>query len=91
MLRNPEPTGVVIGPLIATLESRIASRVSSGNRSPCSASAAEPAIRSTHSIAGTAASSTSRAAADTSGPMPSPGISVTRWRAVTRAPRGEAQ
>jgi len=86
MLRNPEPTGVVIGPLSATLEERIDSRVSSGKRSPCSAKAADPATRSTQPIPGTAVSSTSLAADDTSGPMPSPGISVTRCRPVTGAP-----
>ena len=43
MLRNPDPTGVVMGPLIATRASRIASSVSSGKRSPCSARAVEPA------------------------------------------------
>jgi hypothetical protein len=37
-----------------------------------------PAVRSTHSMSTPVASRTSRAAAATSGPMPSPGMSVTR-------------
>ena len=45
-----------------------------------------PPARWIHSIPGTAASRTSRAADDTSGPMPSPGISVTRCRPTTSAP-----
>jgi hypothetical protein len=86
MLRNPEPTGVVMGPLMATRDSRIDFSVSSGRRSPCSARATEPAWRSVHSMPETVASRTCRAAADTSGPMPSPGISVTRCRPATSAP-----
>ena len=86
MLRNPDPTGVVIGPLIATRDARIESSVSSGRSSACSSRAAVPASRSIHSIPETAASRTDRAAADTSGPMPSPGISVTRCRPPTAAP-----
>ncbi len=73
-LRNPVPTGVVIGPLIATRQSRIASRVSVGSSAPCVSSAAAPAGISIHSIPTSAASSTTLAAAATSGPMPSPGM-----------------
>ena len=73
-LRNPVPTGVVIGPLIATRASRIASRVSSGHQLAVASRAAVPAGRSTHSMPTSVASRTSRAAAATSGPIPSPGI-----------------
>ena len=39
----PPPTGVVSGPLIATLNSRIASTVSSGSHSPKRSLAFSPA------------------------------------------------
>ena len=51
-LRKPVPTGVVIGPLIATRAARIASRVASGRRSPCSAAPPiPPGARSSRSRA----------------------------------------
>ena len=77
-LRNPEPTGVVIGPLIATRESRIRSRTRSGSVVPSRARTSAPASSTTHSIGTPVASRTRRVASETSGPMPSPGMSVTR-------------
>ncbi len=77
-LRNPVPTGVVMGPLMATRQSRTAWSVSSGSSAPWLSRAAAPATASTHSMSPWAASRTSRVAAATSGPMPSPGMIVTR-------------
>jgi hypothetical protein len=77
-LRKPDPTGVVIGPLIATRESRIRSRTRSGSVVPSRASASAPASSTTHSIGTPVASSTRRVASETSGPMPSPGMRVTK-------------
>ena len=78
--RKPPPTGVVIGPFRATPFARIASSVSSGSGlPPCSSIAAAPAGRTSQSNSTPVASSTLRVASVSSGPMPSPGISVTRW------------
>ena len=73
-LRNPPPTGVVIGPLIATRQSRIASSVCSGSSAPSVSRAPAPAGISIHSIPTSAASSTTLVAAATSGPIPSPAM-----------------
>src|SRR5678815_1012876 len=77
-LRNPDPTGVVIGPLIATRESRIRSRTRPGRGVPSRSRTSAPASSIAHSMGTPLASSTRRVASETSGPMPSPGIRVTR-------------
>ncbi len=46
----PPPTGVVRGPLMATLNSRAASRVSSGSHSPVTSLPFSPAYTSIHWI-----------------------------------------
>src|SRR4051794_22766284 len=77
--RNPPPTGVVIGPLSATPFCLIDSSVSSGSGfPPWSAMASSPAGRTSHSNSTPVASRTRRVASVSSGPVPSPGISVTR-------------
>ncbi len=76
--RNPPPIGVVIGPFRATRLFRIESRTESGRGVPLFRIAASPASTTSHSMATPVASATSRAAAVTSGPIPSPGTSVTR-------------
>ena len=50
-----------------------------GSGVPCSAMTAAPASTRSHSKATPLASRTRVAASVSSGPMPSPGISVTRW------------
>ena len=77
-LRKPSPTGVVIGPLSATRLRRIDSSTCSGSGVPYSAMTASPASWTSHSKATPDASSTRRVASASSGPMPSPGIRVTR-------------
>src|ERR671937_667502 len=76
--RKPPPTGVVIGPLSATPVRRIESSVGSGSGLPpnCSITSA-PASRTSQSNSTPVASSTRRVASVSSGPVPSPGISVT--------------
>src|SRR5689334_18436945 len=77
--RKPSPIGVVIGPLSATLFCRIDSSVSSGSGfPPCSAMTPSPAGRTSHSNSTPVASSTRRVASVSSGPVPSPGMRVTR-------------
>ena len=78
-LRKPSPTGVVIGPLSATRLRRIDSRTWSGSGVPYSAMTASPASTVSHSNSMPVASRTRRVASASSGPMPSPGIRVTRW------------
>ena len=79
-LRKPSPTGVVIGPLSATLLRRIDSRTCSGSGVPYSAIDGLAGVHLTsHSNATPDASSTRRVASASSGPMPSPGMRVTRW------------
>ena len=82
-LRNPEPTGVVIGPLIATLVSRIGldHRVRQGRA--VLVHDVGPGLdvdpdRSRTPVAATA----TFAAAMISGPMPSPGMQVTRYSVI---------
>ena len=80
MLRNPVPTGVVIGPLIATRQPRIASSVALGEQvAVASRARRRPPACSSQVMPTSAASRTSRVAAATSGPMPSPGMSAIRW------------
>src|SRR3954463_6489738 len=77
--RNPTPTGVVIGPFSATPVSRIASSTSSGSGLPPYFSiTSAPASRTSQSNSTPVASRTRRVASVSSGPVPSPGMSVTR-------------
>ena len=75
-LRNPPPTGVVIGPLSPTRLRRTDSRTWSGSGVPYSAIAASPASTDSHSKPIPVASRTRVVASASSGPMPSPGIRV---------------
>src|SRR6185437_4080447 len=78
--RKPPPTGVVIGPFNATPLSRIASRTSGGSGLPPYRSiTSAPASRTSHSNSTPVASRTRRVASVNSGPVPSPGMSTTRW------------
>src|ERR1019366_7146211 len=81
-LFSPNPTGVSSGPLSTTLVRSIESLVSAGTPdvSPFSKTAA-PATASSQSMNTPAASITRIAERTTSGPTPSPGITVTRWAA----------
>src|ERR671931_1447743 len=77
--RKPPPTGVVIGPLSATPASRIAPRTSSGSGlPPCLSITSAPASRTSQSNSTPVASSTRRVASVSSGPVPSPGMRITR-------------
>src|SRR3954464_6842248 len=77
--RKPPPIGVVIGPFSATPVSRIASRTSCGSGlPPCLSMTSAPASCTSHSNATPVASRTRRVASVSSGPVPSPGINVTR-------------
>src|SRR3954452_21795220 len=76
--RCPEPTGVVVGPLSAIPRSRIESSVRSGSGLPSSSKTSTPAGCSSHSNSTSVASSTRRVASAISGPVPSPGMRVTR-------------
>src|SRR5215210_5924802 len=79
--RKPPPIGVVIGPLSATPVRRIASRTSSGSGfPPCLSFTSAPASRTSQSNSTPVASSTRRVASVSSGPVPSPGMSVTWCR-----------
>src|SRR5437660_5550723 len=69
--------GVARGPLRASLLRRIDSSVSAGMGVPWVGTAPAPAAARSHSSFAPAASMASTAALTTSGPMPSPGISVT--------------
>src|SRR5690348_1733778 len=78
--RKPPPTGVVIGPFSATPVSRIASRTSGGSGLPPYWSiTSAPASRTSQSNSTPVASRTRRVASVSSGPVPSPGMSTTRW------------
>ena len=76
-LRKPVPTGVVIGPLMATLVRRMASRTCSGSGVPYSSMTPRPASCTSHTIGTPVAAITVSRAAASSGPVPSPGIRVT--------------
>src|ERR687895_1451292 len=78
MERWPEPTGVVVGPLIAMPRSRMESSVRSGSGLPSSSWTSMPASWKSHSNSTPVASSTRRVASASSGPVPSPGMKVTR-------------
>src|SRR5204863_6626686 len=80
-LRMPPPTGVVSGPLIATLYAFTASSVSVGSHSPAAFFAFSPARISNHAsrrappyALATAASKTRTLARQMSGPVPSPSM-----------------
>src|SRR5437588_8511172 len=82
--RKPEPTGVVVGPLMPTPLRLIESSVRSGNGVPSSAYTSSPAGCSSQSNSTPVASSTRRVASTSSGPVPSPGMIVTLY-AMRRA------
>src|SRR5919109_5501392 len=72
--------GVVIGPLSATPFSRIDSRTCSGSGlPPCCSITSAPACCTSQSNSTPVASRTRRVASVSSGPVPSPGMRVTRW------------
>src|SRR5262249_42560234 len=77
--RKPVPIGVVIGPLSATPFCFTDASVSSGSGVPCSSMTSTPAWRTSHSRSTPVASMTRRVASVSSGPVPSPGMRVTRW------------
>ena len=76
-LLKPEPTGVVTGPLRAVPVSRTESRTRSGSGVPSASMTLAPASWTCQSMSTPLAATTSRIAAEISGPMPSPGMSVT--------------
>src|SRR5437588_5711888 len=78
----PLPTGVVSGPLIATRLRRIESSTWSGIGWPKRSTTPSPASWTSHSMSTPVASMARRAASLTSGPTPSPGISVIVCRAM---------
>ena len=86
-LRNPAPTGVVIGPFNATRERRMDSSTRSGSGVPSPSITPAPASCTSHSTSTPVAATTSRAASATSGPIPSPGTSVTRCLTAPGSPR----
>src|SRR6267378_663986 len=75
-LVNPPPTGVVTGPLSATLFRRIDSSSSPGSVAPYCSTASTPAGYDSHSASSPAVSRILTTAPVTSGPIPSPGMSV---------------
>ena len=75
---NPDPTGVVIGPFMASPRSLIESMTRSGSGVPSLSYTSAPASCQSHSNSTPVASSTRRTASDISGPVPSPGMKVTR-------------
>src|ERR1035437_7474486 len=79
MLWWPPAMGVAVGPLRPTRVASSEAKTSSGINWPCSASALMPACTRSHSISTPVASIARTVASATSGPMPSPGIKVTRW------------
>src|SRR5690606_33816363 len=79
MLRKPVPTGVVIGALSAHLVRRTLSIVESGMGVPKRSITSTPASWTSQLICTPVASIHLRAASASSGPVPSPVISVTSW------------
>src|SRR5215831_19269637 len=77
MLEKPPPIGVVTGPFKPRPVRSMDCVSSLGMYSPYLANASEPAANFSHSIFTPDASTMRTAAFVTSGPMPSPGISVT--------------
>src|ERR1700674_5664575 len=82
----PFPIGVVSGPLMATLLRRIDSSTCTGIGLPNFSMTSSPASCTSHSMSTPVASITRRAAELTSGPTPSPGISVIACRAMYARP-----
>ena len=76
--RKPEPTGVVMGPLMATFVDRTDSTTSSGSGAPPRSIATAPASWRSQTIGTPLAAITVSRAVASSGPVPSPGMSVTR-------------
>ncbi len=74
---NPPPTGVVTGPFSATRFRSIDATSSLGMYSPCFSNAPAPAANRSHANCTPVASRIRTTASVTSGPIPSPGISVT--------------
>src|SRR2546425_1424985 len=75
-LVNPPPTGVVTGPLSATLLRRIESSSCGGSVAPYCSTASTPAGYDSQSASSPAVSRIFTTAPATSGPIPSPGMSV---------------
>src|SRR5262245_59236282 len=95
-LVNPSAIGVVTGPFSATLFRLIDSSRSPGSEWPWRLNAMTPASWRSHSMSTPVAWKMRMTAAVTSGPMPSPGMSVTtcamevcRLRLLFRQPVGE--
>src|ERR1700733_2558457 len=78
-LANPPPIGVVTGPFNPTRVRSRLSRTSCGNETPALRITSSFSSTTSHSIATPVASTARRAAEETSGPIPSPGIKVTWW------------
>ena len=76
--RKPVPIGVVIGPFSAILFAFTEASVSSGSGVPACSITSTPACRTSQSKATPVASRTRRVASVSSGPVPSPGMRVTR-------------
>ena len=76
-LVNPFPIGVPMGPFSATPVRRTESSSSAGIAVPVRSKASTPAVCRSQSMATPEASRMARTAPVTSGPMPSPGTSVT--------------
>src|ERR1700733_12047919 len=79
MLAKPPPTGVVTGPFRATRVRSIDSVNSLGMYSPDFSYASAPTAKASHSNFTPVASRMRTVARVTSGPMPSPGMSVILW------------
>src|ERR1035437_6928926 len=79
MLWCPPPMGVVVGPLRPTRVISREAKTSSGINWPCSARARTPASTRSQSTATPVASTARTEASATSGPIPSPGMSVIKW------------
>ena len=74
--RKPPPTGVASGPFRARRVLRMLSIVAFGSGSPAAATPAIPAFCSSHTKGAPTAWRMASVASLTSGPMPSPGMSV---------------
>src|SRR4029453_12257846 len=71
--------GVSIGPLRATPLSRMDASARDGKASPVRSKAPSPISSTSQTMSPPVAATARRAASTTSGPIPSPGINVTRW------------
>ena len=85
MLRKPEPTGVVTGPLMAMPVWAMESSTCCGSGVPCSSMTPAPAFTTFQSMSTPAAAMTRCMQEVISGPMPSPGMRVMVW-VLTGAP-----